>query len=161
MVSRRGWLASWIVCCAGIGILPVSGEAATPAAAKASTSRSAKEEAIAGIPFDKLKADVRARLSDIVEKPSMYRRLPNQKIHCDPDMYLFLVRYPEVVVNIWELMGVTNVKLKRVGQYAFECSDGAGTVAKVELVYGTRDLHLLYVEATYEGPLTGRKVNGR
>jgi hypothetical protein len=76
-------------------------------------------------------------------------------------MYLFLVRYPEVVVNIWELMGVTNVKLKRVGEYTFECSDGAGTVANVELVYGTRDLHLLYVEATYEGPLTGRKINGR
>jgi hypothetical protein len=31
----------------------------------------------------------------------------------------------------------------------------------VELVYGTHDLHVLYANASYEGSLTGRKLNGR
>lgn len=159
----RRWASAWIVGCiaAGWSASTPSTHAAMPNPPKATSSRAAKEDAVAGIPFDKLKADVRAKLSGVVEKPSIYRRLPSKTINCDPDMYLFLVRYPEVVVNIWELMGITNVKLKRVGEYTFECSDGAGTVGTVELVYGTQNLHVLYCEATYEGSLSVRKLNGR
>lgn len=133
--------------------------AATPAGG--TSSRAAKEEAVAEIPFDRIKTEVRGKLLSVLEKPSIYRRLPEKTVACDPDMYLFLVRNPEVVVNIWELMGVTNVKLKRVGDFTFECSDGAGTEGTVELVYGTHNLHVLYAEASYEGPLTGRKLHGR
>ncbi|HTN76064.1 MAG TPA: hypothetical protein VL096_12485 [Pirellulaceae bacterium] len=132
-----------------------------PDTSKANTSTAAKNDALAEIPFEKFKPDVRAKLVGVTDKPSLFRRLPTKTINCDPEMYLFLVRYPEVVVNIWELMGVTNVKLTRVGEYTFECSDGAGTVGTVELVYGTKDLHILYCEATYEGALTGRKLHGR
>lgn len=154
----RRWATAGVVSCAASCLVP---ELPLYAAPTATASRAAREEAVAEIPFDRLKADVRAKLLSVVEKPSIYRRLPERTIECDPDMYLFLVRYPEVVVNIWELMGVTNVKLQRVGDYTFECSDGAGTVGTVELVYGTHDLHILYAEATYEGTLTGRKVHGR
>jgi hypothetical protein len=154
-LRRLAW-ASVVGCAAATALPP-----ATFAAAPATSSRQAKEEAVAEIPFDRLKKETQVKLLDVLEKPSIYRRLPEKAIACDPDMYLFLVRYPEVVVNIWELMGVTNVQLKRVGDYTFECSDGAGTVGTVELVYGTQDLHVLYAEATYEGTLTGRKLNGR
>lgn len=154
------WILGCVATTTGLGFVEMA-NAATPSTSKASTSRADKEEAVAEIPFDKLKGDVRAKLATIVEKPSIYRRLPSKTINCDPDMYLFLVRYPEVVVNIWEIMGVTNVKLKRVGEYTFECSDGAGTVGTVEIVYGTQNLHILYCEASYEGSLTGRKLNGR
>jgi hypothetical protein len=134
-------------------------QAATPG--KASNSRADREDALAKIPLKKLKPEVRAKLSAVLDKPTIFRRLPEKTINCDPDMYLFLVRSPEVVVNIWELMGVTNVKLKRVGDFKFECSDGAGTDGTVELIYGTQNMHILYTEATYEGSLTGHKLNGR
>lgn len=156
----RRWTSAWILgCAASCALPPVPSLAATPAGG--TSSRVAKEEAVAEIPFDRMKTEVRGKLLTVLEKPSIYRRLPEKTIACDPDMFLFLVRNPEVVVNIWELMGVTNVKLKRVGDYKFECSDGSGTEGTVELVYGTHDLHVLYVEATYEGALTGRKLNGR
>jgi hypothetical protein len=160
--SWRRYVRRYVAGCA-IGFAATYALAALPASAATpgTSSRAAKEEAVAEIPFDRIKADVRGKLLDVLEKPSLYRRLPDKTIACDPDMYLFLVRNPEVVVNIWELMGVTNVKLKRVGEYTFECADGAGTVGTVELVYGTHDLHVLYAEATYEGALTGRKLNGR
>lgn len=152
--------SAWVLGCAVTCALPsASVLAATPAGG--TSSRVAKEEAVAEIPFDRMKAEVRGKLLGVLEKPSIYRRLPEKTIACDPDMHLFLVRNPEVVVNIWELMGVTNVKLKRVGDFTFECSDGAGTDGTVELVYGTHDLHVLYAEASYEGPLTGRKLHGR
>lgn len=156
--SLRRWSATCLIGCATAILSP----SWAPAwGSPPTSSRAAKEEAVAQIPFDKLTRETRAKLLGVLEKTSIYRRLPDKAIACDPDMYLFLVRNPEVVVNIWELMGVTNVKLQRVGEYSFACSDGAGTDATVELIYGTHDLHILYAEATYEGPLTGRKLNGR
>src|SRR5436190_23442273 len=77
---------------------------AQQAAAKppaATNSPAAKREAIAAIPFDKLEANMRRKVSAVVTNPSIYRRLPVQVTDCDPDLYLFLVRHPEVVVNIW------------------------------------------------------------
>ena len=158
----RRYVRRWASACV-VGWAITSALSAVPLAAApgGTSSRAAKEEAVAEIPFDRLNKEVRGRVLEVLEKPSIYRRLPDKAIECDPDMYLFLVRNPEVVVSIWELMGVTNVKLRRTGEYTFECADGSGTVGTVELVYGTHDMHVLYAEATYEGPLTGRKLNGR
>jgi hypothetical protein len=165
LASRASWrryLRRWAATCM-VGFVATAGWPAltATAATPGTSSRASKEEAVASIPLDRLKPDVRGKLLEVLEKPSIYRRLPEKTIACDPDMYLFLVRNPEVIVNIWELMGVTNVKLKRVGDYTFECADGAGTAGTVELVYGTHDLHILYAEASYDGPLSGRKLNGR
>ena len=82
-------------------------------------------------------------------------------IDCDPALYVFMVRYPEVVVNMWELMDITRMKLKRIGKYTFDANDGAGTSAKVQLVYGTSNLHVYYGEGFYEGPLLKRRTKGR
>ena len=105
--------------------------------------------------------NVRQKLNPILRKPSIYRRLPVQVFNCDRDMYLFLLRYPEVIVNMWELMGATKVTLNRTGAYSFKATDGAGTDCKAELVYGTRNQHIYYAEGTYEGPILRNKIRGR
>lgn len=121
-------------------------------------ARMAAEQAI---PFDKLKPDTRAKLLSVVDRPTLYRRLPIQSIDCDHELHVFLVRYPEVVVNIWQLMGITNIQAKRTAEFTVEGSDGAGTTSRINLVYGTPDLHLYYCEGSYEGPLFRRLLTGR
>jgi hypothetical protein len=130
-------------------------------AGKASTSRDSYKDAVDGLPLDELRDDMRDKLMKVIEKPSIYRRLPVEVIDCDPDLYLFLIRYPEVVVNMWQLMGITKVRLKRTAQYTLDATDGAGTVSDVELVYGTRDKHIIYGTGYYEGPLLRKRVNGQ
>jgi hypothetical protein len=126
-----------------------------------SAGRDTKEEAVESIPFDKLTKETRTKLWEVVSKPSVYRRLPTQTVPCDPELYLFLMRYPEVVVNIWELMGITNVTAKRTGPFSLSTSDGAGTIGHVELIYGSQDMHVFYCEGYYEGPLFKKKLNGK
>lgn len=104
---------------------------------------------------------VRNKLGQVLSSPTLFRRLPAQAIDCDPDMYIFLVRYPEVVVNIWQLMGVTKVQVSRTGDYTFDATDGAGTVSKVELAYGRPDIHVFYADGVYEGPLLKNRMTGR
>jgi hypothetical protein len=113
------------------------------------------------IPFDQLTPDAKDRIWSVVSEPSIYRRLPVTVVDSDPDMYLFLIRHPEVIVNMWDLMGVTKVQVQRTGDFTFSATDGAGTASRVELIYGDREKHVLYAEGAYEGHLLRRLIRGR
>jgi hypothetical protein len=128
---------------------------------EASTSEEDRIAAVKAIPFSKLRDDVKVKLLNVVEKPSLYRRMPDQLIDCNPDLFVFIIRYPEVLINIWDLLGISNVEIKRTAAYEFDVTDGAGTVTTAELVYGTKNLHLIYAEGAYEGPVLKRKLSGR
>lgn len=128
---------------------------------RSSTTRASREEAIREMPLESIKEPLRKQIKQIVLQPTIYRRLPVEVIPCDPELYLFLVRYPEVVVNMWQLMGVTEAEIKRTGPYVYEARDGAGTISKVQLVYGRRDQHIFLAEGYYDGPLLPRRVTGR
>ena len=121
----------------------------------------AKQDAIQAIPFDQLAEEAHAKLWSVVSRPSLYRQMPPAVISADPDLYVFLVRHPEVIVNMWDLMGITKVTINRNADYIFDASDGAGTDSRVELVYGDPNLHVMYAEGTYEGPLLKNEIRGR
>ncbi len=123
-------------------------------------ARQTRDEAARAIPFNQLDESVRARLSPVVSSPSLYRRLPVQVVDCDPDLFLFLVRYPEVIVDIWRLMEVTKVQVTRTSPTTFNATDGSGTVANVELVYGSPNVHVYYGSGYYEGPLLRNRLTG-
>jgi hypothetical protein len=127
----------------------------------ASTSESVRHEAAHAIPLDKLAAEDRARVESVLANTSIFRRLPVSVVDCNPDMYLFLVRHPDVVINIWEMMKVSRLELRQVDDNQFRIVEPAGTVAKFGLVYQSHDMHVLYGEGTYEGPLLTRPVKGR
>lgn len=128
---------------------------------KATTSRSARDNAIKSFPYERLTPKARERITRVVSKPSMFRRMPTNVVRCEPDMYQFLVRHPEVIVNIWQLMGITKVSCKRVSPFTMDAADGVGTVTKVDLIYGDKDTHVIYCEGHYDGPLFRRPLTGR
>ena len=128
---------------------------------KATTSRAAREDALRGIPFRSLSKQAQNRILAVVRKPTMFRRMPISVIQSDPELHQFLVRYPEVVVNVWQVMGITKVTASRVAPYVLDCSDGVGTVTRMELVYGDHDTHLLFCEGSYEGPMFRTPLTGR
>ena len=130
-------------------------------AADPASSRDSMQEAIAKIPLNNLNAEARQKINVVLDKPSFFRRLPAEAIQCDPELFLFLVRHPEVLVNIWDLMQITKVELQRVAPFEFRGSDGAGTTCKSELIYGTPNLHIYYGTGVYSGPLMARDVSGR
>lgn len=124
-------------------------------------SNALRESAIEAIPFQELTDESRQRISGIVNRPTIHRHLPGQTVECNPDIHLFLLRNPEIVVNMWQIMGATNMTLKRTGPFTFHSTDGMGTKSNLELVYGTPELHVLYGEGSYEGSLLKRGTTGR
>ena len=142
-------------------LLLAAGPSPAATTGKASTSRDDRNDAVRGLPLDQLTPEARQKIMHVVENPSMFRRMPVNVVDCDPKLYRFLVRYPEVVVNIWQLMGITRVDAKRVGPFVFDATDGVGTVTKAELIYGDQETHVMYCEGQYEGPLFPRPLKGR
>ena len=126
-----------------------------------SSKRQYRNQAVQSVPYQQLNRQTIDKIQGILEKPSIYRRLPITSINADPDHFRFLVRYPEVIVNIWQLMGVTKMTTERTGPYTVATNDGAGTISELELVYGNENTHIFYGTGTYEGPVIRKKLTGK
>jgi len=128
---------------------------------KATTSREARESAIRSIPFEKMDRQARAKIGSVLSNISVFRRMPTRVVDCDPKLYLFLLRHPDVVVNIWEVLKVSTLKLRQVEGEKFEITEKLGTAATVEFLYSSHDTHVIYAEGAYDGPLFTKPVKGR
>ncbi len=129
--------------------------------AQGESSKSLRQQAIAGLPTARLTRQAQDRIFSIVNSPTIYRRLPSQAIDCDREMFLFLARNPEVMVGMWDLMGITKVKTKRIGPYQLDADDGNGTKCLIDLVYGDPNVHVYITEGSYDGMLTARPLKGK
>ncbi len=150
------WLQAWLA----LGLALLVNRTAVAQFHELLGSPQSRQQAIQAMPLDELSDTARARLERVVSRPTIYRHMPAQVIESDPDLHVFLVRHPEVVVGIWQLMDITRVQLRRTGPFRFEAEDGVGTVSQVELVYGRHDLHIYYAQGYYEGPLFGGRIPG-
>jgi hypothetical protein len=137
-------------------------------AAGATSSRAAREEAIRTIPWKQLGEAERRQLNSVIQNASMYRRLPTRVIDCDPDLFTFLLQHPEVVVDVWQMMGVSKVTLQQTAGNAYRGNDGCGTTGNVAYLYTNwgaeaQNLAVVYAEGAYDGkpflkPLRARSV---
>ena len=127
---------------------------------KASTSRASRQDATRSIPLDKLDPADRKKVDAVLSTTNVFRRLPIRVVQCDPDLYLFLVEHPDVVVSIWETLGLSQVKMRRVAGDTYQLADGEGALATVELLHGSHDTHLVYVKGRYDGPMFTRPIRG-
>jgi hypothetical protein len=128
---------------------------------KSMTPRNTRDEAVRLIPLDKLPTEMRSKVTTVIQDVSVYRRLPTETVDCEPDLFRFLANNPDVLVNIWRVMGVSNVTLDRVAGDQFRCADGDGTTANLEVVYRSPQVQVIYADGLYDGPLFPRPVRGQ
>jgi len=128
---------------------------------KADTSRAARDSAIQSIPLDKLTTDGRAKVSWVLANTSVFRRLPVRIVQCDPDLYLFLVQHPDVVVGIWEVLGVSCLSLQQAGPDSYQVADEIGTTGVIQFLYRSQEMNVVYVDGTYKGTVFNQQIRGR
>ena len=127
---------------------------------KATTSRSARDDAIASIPFEQIDERIRGKVATTVHRAEVFRRMPVQVVDCDPAFFLLLVRRPEIVINIWQVMSVTKISMTRQSDTLVLADDGAGTQGQIEYVHVSPDTHVLFADGSYSGSLLSRPVRG-
>jgi len=154
------WLAGLALSLMASFASAASSTTGLPDATQGTSSTSVRKNAVQSIPFDKLDADSREKVNSVLSNVSIFRRLPVRVVNCDPDLYLFLVRHPDVVVNIWEILGVSQLQLRQVDIDTFRIVEAEGTAATLEYVYHSRDVQIVYGKWTYTGPLLAHKITG-
>ena len=147
--AARNWGFAWVA--AALVALPAMAEPPGP-----TSTRAARDEAIRAIPWKLLSDAERPLVQAVVQDTTIYRRLPTRVIDCDPDLFTFLLQHPDIVVDVWRLMGVSNVALDRVDTNTYHCTDGAGTTGKVRYLctdWGpeAHNRAVIYAEGAYEG----------
>ena len=130
-------------------------------ALQATGSLAARRNAIQSIPFEKLDEASRAKVNQVLSATTVFRRLPIRMVSCDPDLYQFLAYHPDVVVNIWQVLGIAQLELRQTGPNSFRVVETEGTAANIEFLYHSGDTHIVYADWTYASSLLGRRVSGR
>lgn len=133
---------------------------------QATTSDAARREATKAIQLKKIDSKYRRSVQKVLKDSSLYRRMPTQMVDCDPELFTFLATNPEVLVEMWQHMGISNVKLNRTGASTFSLADGAGTTGNLVIVEQKCDPDaqnriVMYSEGAYEGKPFKRPVRAQ
>ena len=120
------------------------------------TSRAARDEAIRAIPFAKIDPEYRGRIQSVLRDISLYRRLPTMTVECHPSMFTYHAQNPDVLVQIWRQLGISNIDLVQKGNNEFHMADNVGTVGELVIVEQRCDAKaqnrfVLYAEGQYDG----------
>jgi hypothetical protein len=122
----------------------------------ATSSRAAREEATRLIPWKQMSPENRKLTQSVIGNTSIYRRLPTRIIDCDPDLFTFLLQHPEIVVDVWRVMGVSQVALTRGNDGVYRGTDGAGTTGSIRYLFSNwgpdaKNLAVAYADGSYTG----------
>lgn len=133
---------------------------------QASTSDAARREAIKAIPLKKIHSRYRRSVQKVLHDTSIYRRMPTQMVDCDPKMFTFLAKNPEMLVEMWQEMGISKVMLNRTGANTFSLTDNAGTTGNLVIVEQQCDDRaqnrvVMYSEGGYEGKPFKRPIRAQ
>jgi hypothetical protein len=128
---------------------------------KADTSRTARDDAVRSIPLEKLDADARAEIKSVLDNVSLFRRLPVQVTRVDPVLYKFMIDHPDVTVDMWRALDLTELSVIRTGDESFKIDDGNGTRGDARFLYRSHDTHLVVTDGSYDGPLFSKPIRGR
>jgi hypothetical protein len=156
--SGRSERRPWHTFAFGIALIAALHVAEPPAHAdsSATSNPSAREEAVRAIPWRQIAPPHRRSAQHVVKNASLYRRLPTRIIDCDPDMFTFLVQHPEVVIDVWRVMGLSQVALERLPNGTYRGTDGAGTTGTVRFLCAdwgrnAQNLAVVFADGAYEG----------
>lgn len=120
-----------------LALLFLATAARAESATDASTSEATQAEARRSIPLAKIDPQFRPAVAEVIGEPTIFRRMPTSVIDCRPELFTFLAQNPEVMVEIWRHLGVSQVTLTRIDERTCKISDGAGTTGTIIVVEQT------------------------
>jgi hypothetical protein len=131
-----------------------------PPATAANAVQREMQESLKNLPWNDLSSSAQAKIKQVVSGAPLYRRLPQQTIYADPEIYHFLIQHPDVVVGFWEQLGATQLSLREVRENYYVLKESGGTAAAIEVLHRTNDICVVYARGEYRGPLLAKPYQG-
>ena len=106
----------------------------------ATSSKHARQTIAASIPLDRLEDHHRVQVEALLANRSLFRCLPALRIELEPSSYEFYRRQPEIAVAIWQVLGISEVKLKPIVRDHYTVDSTDGSRGTIEILLRTDDL---------------------
>jgi hypothetical protein len=129
---------------------------------KPTSSRASRKAAIAALPLDKMSPEHHRRVSQIVNATSIYRELPTLQFDVDPRAYKFFMDHPEAAVSIWQVMKISDFKMRETSPDTYETNDGEGTRGLIDVAFRSPSEVVVLCDGLYKSALlpTAVKASG-
>lgn len=128
---------------------------------KGTSSDKVKKEALSELPLDRLTPQNQARVQSLLNEVGYFRRLPTTVFAADPDVYQFFIRYPDVAVSIWRVMGISEMKMWQTGPNEYEGDSGDGSTGTIDVIYRGPEENMLICEGQYQSPILKKPIKAR
>lgn len=129
-----------------------------------SSSRDARDAARKALGLDLMNAEDRRDAEAVLRHPTLYRRLPQETFACDRDLLDFALAKPEVIVDVWRVLGISRLSLDPTAPGRWRMSDGWGTEGTLRLLRQERtpqgNVLVLLGKGGYHGPLAPQRLTG-
>jgi hypothetical protein len=96
------------------------------------------------LPLNEMPADVREKLSAVLDKPALTVRGPIESFECVPTTYHWLLANPDRGVVMWRKLGAQCVQIHNRGNGVFGWNDNLGSELSWSTVYMTGRMRVIY-----------------
>lgn len=120
----------------------------------------ARRDAERSIPMRELSAADRRKVAALLDDATIYRRLPVQITRCDPRLHHYLISNPDVTVNIWRALGISELKVSRTGERTYRAVAPDGSVTELEYLHSDDETQVVHCEGAYNGPIFKSAMTG-
>lgn len=129
-----------------------------------SSGRDARRAAGKAMPLERMVEADRRVVERILRNPTLYRRLPVESFTCDRSLLDYSLAHPEIVVDIWRVLGISKVALDPTAPGQWRMSDGWGTEGTLRVLHHDRSAEggtmVLLGQGGYNGPLSPQPLTG-
>lgn len=125
------------------------------------SSAASRKKAIAEIPVDKVVADFRPKVEEVLKNVSLFRRMPTLSFTSDADVYHYFITHPDVAVSIWRVMEISSFEMWQVGALSYEADSHDGSIGAIEVLHSSPDRHLVLCEGSFKSPILLKPIKAR
>ena len=123
-----------------IGLVCANAAAATP------PDCTLQQRAAARVPLDEVPEDLRDRVRQVIERPTLFSPGPAEAFAGRPAVYRWLLDHPDRAVLAWRRLGATCTDITERGAGCFVWKDGQGSEINWQTVHDSPSLRIWYAE---------------
>lgn len=125
------------------------------------SAKAIRKQAVAELPISRLHPTAQQKAQSLVKNIGMFRRLPTVSFECDPEVYSYFLKNPDVAVSTWRAMEISQFQLHEAGTNQYRADAGDGSVGTVDLFLQTPTETVIHCDGAFKSPLLPKPIVAR
>lgn len=122
------------------------------------SDRATREQALKRLKTLQMTPSGRQTADRVVGDLSLFRQVPEVRFEMDPDTYDYFLGHPDVVVSMWESLGISGIVLREVKPYQYRMDNPDGTACDIYYLRRSKEANVIYCEGEFKSPFLRKPI---